>query len=144
MKIQSSDPLKIELGDEEFLDEPADLQLLKNTFKIYIKNIANQLNAIDPKYQLLSPTMDVINDDAKLEAFIKQNLSLTFHEESTLRMARSERDGVTNFRGEVFGVKNLIVADNSIIPFTADGNTSAPDYLIGFTIAHQLLKEDEH
>jgi choline dehydrogenase len=141
VKIQSSDPLKIELGDEEFLDDPADLQLLMNTFKIYIKNIAIKLSAIDPKYQLLSPTMDIINDDAKLEAFIRQNLSLAFHEESTLRMARSEADGVTNFKGEVFGVKNLVVADNSIIPFTADGNTSAPAYLIGFTIAHQLLNE---
>jgi choline dehydrogenase len=85
--------------------------------------------------------MDIINDDVKLEAFIRQNLGLAFHEESTLRMARSEADGVTNFKGEVFGVKNLVVADNSIIPFTADGNTSAPAYLIGFTIAHQLLNE---
>lgn len=67
---------------------------------------------------------------------------MTFHEESTLRMARSASDGVVNFKGEVFGVKNLIVADNSIIPFVADGNTSAPAYLIGLTIAKQLLKED--
>lgn len=143
VQIQSEDPLKIELGDEEFLDNPADLQLLMNTFKIYIKNIATKLNEIDPNYQLLSPTMDVINDDTLLEAFIRQNLSLTFHEESTLRMSDSEVDGVTNFKGEVFGVKDLIVADNSIIPFTADGNTSAPAYLIGFTIAEQLLNEDK-
>ena len=143
VQIQSDDPLKIELGDEEFLDNPADLQLLMDTFKIYIKNIATKLNEIDPNYKLLSPTMDVINDDTLLEAFIRQNLSLTFHEESTLRMSDSEVDGVTNFKGEVFGVKDLIVADNSIIPFTADGNTSAPAYLIGFTIAEQLLKEDK-
>jgi choline dehydrogenase len=43
--------------------------------------------------------------------------------------------------GEVFGVTDLIVADNSIIPFTVDGNTSAPAYLIGLTIARQLLKK---
>jgi choline dehydrogenase len=140
--IQSDDPLKIELGDEEFLDNPADMQLLKNTFKIYIKNIAAKLSAIDPKYQLLSPTVDIINDDARLDSFIRQNLNLTFHEQSTLRMARSAAEGVVDFRGEVFGVRNLVVADNSIIPFIVDGNTSAPAYLIGLTIAKQLLEED--
>lgn len=143
VEIQANDPLKIELGDEGFLDNPDDLELLKNTYKIYIKNIAARLHAIDPKYKLISPTLDIINDDVKLENFIEQNLSLTFHEQSTLRMARSEADGVVNFRGEVFGVKNLVVADNSIIPFTVDGNTSAPSYLIGLTIAQQLLREED-
>lgn len=144
VRIQSDDPLKIELGDEEFLDNPDDLELLKNTFKIYIQNIALQLNLIDPQYQLLSPTLDIINNDVQLENFIRQNLTLTFHEQSTLRMARSAADGVVNFRGEVFGVENLVVADNSIIPFVVDGNTSAPAYLIGLTIAEQLLKEENN
>jgi choline dehydrogenase len=143
VRIQANDPLKIELGDEEFLDNPADVLLLKNTFKVYIKNIAARLNDIDPKYKLLSPTLDIINDDVQLDNFIRQNLSLTFHEQSTLRMARSEDDGVVNFRGEVFGVNNLIIPDNSIIPFVVDGNTSAPAYLIGLTIAQQLLKEKD-
>ncbi len=114
-----------------------------DTFTNYIKNIAIKLSEIDPQYQLLSPTMNIIKNPIQLEAFIRQNLSLTFHEESTLRMSNSEADGVTNFKGEVFGVENLIVADNSIIPFTADGNTSAPAYLIGFTIANRLLFEEE-
>lgn len=67
LQIQSDDPLKIELGDEEFLDNSADLQLLMDTFRIYIKNIAIKLNEIDPNYKLLSPTMDVINDDTLLQ-----------------------------------------------------------------------------
>jgi choline dehydrogenase len=143
VKIESSDPLKIELGNEKFLHNPDDLRLLIDTFQIYVKNIAAELSSIDSNYQLLSPTLDIINDVDKLKAFILQNLSLTFHEESTLRMSDSEADGVTNFKGEVFGIENLVVADNSIIPFTADGNTSAPAYLIGFTIAQQILAEEK-
>lgn len=143
VKIQTDDPLKIELGDEEFLDDQTDLQLLKNTFKTYVVNIAAELSNIDPAYQLLSPTLAIINNDTQLENFIRQNLSLTFHEQSTLRMARSKVDGVVNARGEVFGVENLIVADNSIIPFTVDGNTSATAYLIGLTIARLLLSEKD-
>ncbi|NRT71886.1 GMC family oxidoreductase N-terminal domain-containing protein [Clostridium beijerinckii] len=141
INIQANDPLKIELGDEEFLDNPADMELLKNAFRIYIQNIAKALN---PKYTLISPTLDIINNDTSLENFIRQNLSLTFHEESTLRMAPSKALGVVNFRGEVFGVRNLVVADNSIIPFTVDGNTSAIAYLIGLKIAQQLLEEEDN
>jgi len=43
-------------------------------------------------------------------------------------------------RVAVHGVRNLIVADDSIIPFTVDGNTSAPAFLIGLTITKQLRK----
>jgi choline dehydrogenase len=35
-----------------------------------------------------------------------------------------------------------VIADASIIPFTVDGNVSAAAYLIGYTIAMQLLKEN--
>ena len=75
-----------------------------------------------------------------MESFIRQNLTLTFHEQSTLRMARSAAQGVVNARGEVFGVEGLVVADNSIVPFTVDRNTSATSYLICLTIAQQLLR----
>ena len=60
-----------------------------DTFTNYIKNIAIKLSEIDPQYQLLSPTMNIIKNPIQLEAFIRQNLSLTFHEESTLRMSNS-------------------------------------------------------
>jgi choline dehydrogenase len=89
-------------------------------------------------------TVDIIDNDARLDSFIRQNLNLTFHEMSTLRMARSAADGVTNFRGEVFGVSNLVVADNSIIPFVVDGNTQASAYLIGLTVARQILQQDRY
>lgn len=140
IKIQADDPLKIELGNEGFLNNPADMALLKSTFQIYIKTIAKRLNAIDPEYKLISPTEDIINDDIALENFIKERLGLMYHEQGALRMAPSAETGVVNQCGEVFGVRDLIVADNSIIPFIVDGNPVAAAYLIGLTIAQQLLK----
>lgn len=137
--IQSNDPLKIELGNEGYLSNPDDMELLKNTFRIYIQSVAGKLNNIDPQYQLISPTIDIINDDRKLENFIRQNVGLMYHEQGTVRMAESPINGVVNYRGEVFGVKDLIVADNSIIPFTVDSTTVAPAYLIGLAIAQQIL-----
>jgi choline dehydrogenase len=138
IKIQSKDPLQIVLADEGFLKNPEDLEAVKNIYKIYIRNIAARLTDIDPAYRLISPTPDIIDDDMQLEGFIKENFDHNHHQQGSLRMAPLSKAGVVNRRGEVHGVKNLIVADDSIIPFTVDGNTSAPAFLIGLTIAQQL------
>lgn len=134
IKIQSDDPLKIVLANEGFLDNRADLEAVKSIYKIFIKNIASRLSAIDPAYQLKSPSLDNINDDAKLEDFIKENFEHNHHQQSSLRMAPLSKGGVVDQYGRVYGVKDLIVADDSIIPFTVDGNTSAPAFLIGYTL----------
>lgn len=137
--LQNNDPLKIVLADEGFLDNAADLEAVKNIYRIYIKNIASELARIDPAYQLMSPSLSVIDDDAELEQFIKQNFEHNHHQQSSLRMAPLDKGGVVDRRGRVYGVRGLVVADDSIIPFTVDGNTTAPAYLIGYTIARQLL-----
>ena len=49
---------------------------------------------------------------------------------------------MVNSRGKVCGVKDLIVADTSIITFAVDGNTSATTYPIGLTITQKLLEEE--
>ncbi len=59
IKLQNNDPLKIVLADEGFLSNPKDMEAVKNIYKIYVKNIAAELAAIDPSYQLVSPTLDV-------------------------------------------------------------------------------------
>lgn len=141
IKIQGNDPLKIVLADEGFLANPADLEAIKYIYRIYIKDIAAELAHIDPMYRLISPTPDVIDDDGKLEEFIKQNFAHNHHQQGALRMAPLDKGGVVDDRGLVHGVKNLVVADDSIIPFTVDGNTSASAYLIGLTIVQQLLRQ---
>ncbi len=140
IRIQSNDPLQIVLADEALLKNPDDLGAVKNIYQTYIRNIAAQLQAIDPAYRLISPTPDIINDDARLEEFIKENFAHNHHQQGSLRMAPLRNGGVVDRRGAVHGVRDLIVADDSIIPFTVDGNTSAPAFLIGLTIAEQLRK----
>jgi choline dehydrogenase len=137
--IQDNDPLKVILGDQGYLADPADLETFKHTYKVYLKGIAEQLAAIDPNYQLVSPSMDVINDDAKLEQHIKETVGAGFHPQSMNRMGPDPQSGVVDAKGHVYGVEDLVVADDTIIPFTVDGNTSAPAFFIGSTIAEQLL-----
>ncbi|MEF2244694.1 GMC family oxidoreductase [Paenibacillus sp. IITD108] len=137
--IQSKDPLNIVLADEGFLQYLEDMEAVKNIFTIYIKDIAAELAKIDSSYQLVSPDLATIENEERLEAFIKENFDHNHHQQSFLRMAPLSKGGVVDRFGKVHGVKNLIVADASIIPFTVDGNTSAAAYLIGYTIARHLL-----
>lgn len=141
VKIQNNDPLKIVLADEGFLNNTADMESIKNIYKVYIKNIAAVLSWVDPKYQLISPSLETINDDQKLEMYLKNNISTTHHIQGTLRMAPNAESGVVDAGGHVYGVRNLVVADDSIAPFASDGNTSAPAFFIGANIAEQLLRE---
>ncbi len=131
------------LADEGFLTDSEDLEAIKNIYKIYIKNIATQLSTIDSAYQLVSPTLDILSDDNELEEFIKENFGHNHHQQGALRMAPLNRGGVVDRKGHVHGVNDFVVADDSIIPFTVDGNTSAPAYLIGLTIARQLKRLDK-
>lgn len=139
--IQNKDPLTITLGDQGYLTDPADLKTFMYTYKVYIRRIAEQLAAIDPTYELLTPSMEIIQDDHKLEAFIRDSMGHGFHPQSMNRMHPDPTKGVVDARGHVHGVQNLVIADDTIIPYTVDGNTSAPAFLIGATIAEQLLEE---
>ncbi|PIC80771.1 dehydrogenase [Sporosarcina sp. P18a] len=142
VRIQNGDPLKIALADADFLNKRSDLETIKNIYRVYIKNIAKELSNIDSHYQLVTPTLETIHDDNKLELFIHENLGPTHHIQGTLRMAPNEENGVVNATGEVYGVKDLIVADDSIAPFVSDGNTSAPAFFIGGNIAEHLVRQD--
>lgn len=144
INIQNNDPLKIVLADEGYLSNPKDLQVIKAVYRNYIKNIASRLSKIDSAYRLISPTIDVIDDDEKLEEYIKNNFGHPHHQQSSLSMGPLNNGGVVDNYGRVYGVSNLIVADASILPFSIDGNTSAAAYLVGYTIAKQLLANNTY
>lgn len=55
-------------------------------------------------------------------------------------MAPVDQGGVVNSRGQVYGVENLYVADDSIVPFPMDGTPMATAYLIAMNIARLLLE----
>ncbi|MBS0656233.1 MAG: GMC family oxidoreductase [Verrucomicrobia bacterium] len=140
--IQSSDPFQIPLVDDRAFSNPADLETFKEIFRVYIKEIANQLNANDPLYNLVAPSEAVIDDDAALEAYILSTLDHTHHWTGSCQMGRSDRDGVTDKRGKVFGVKRLRVIDDSIAPFIPDGNTQACAYMLARRIGEDIAKRD--
>lgn len=140
--IKSADPLVPPVIDLREFSDPSDLLLYHSVFKHYIKRIHFALREIDPLYQLIVPPPDIIDDDALLLTFIKESVASNQCFQSHCRMARLEQGGgVVDNTGRVHGVENLIVADDSIVPFAMDGTPMASAYLIAANIARLLVSE---
>lgn len=140
IRIQSSDPVQVSLVDNNYLNDPNgyDLQSYVLAFQKYIQPIATALAAIDPDYQLISPTAF---DTESLQNYIMSTFDHTHHWRGSNSMRKSLEDGgVVDPTGNVFGVKDLVVCDNSVIPLMSDGNTCAPVYLTAAIIAKHLIE----
>ncbi|CUI16127.1 hypothetical protein PNK_0499 [Candidatus Protochlamydia naegleriophila] len=59
-------------------------------------------------------------------------------------MTPLEQGGVVDSKGHVYGVKNLIVADNSIVPLCIDGSPVVTGYLIGASVAELLIEDNKY
>jgi choline dehydrogenase-like flavoprotein len=138
VSINSADPLAPPVIDTGVLSDPSDLTLLISAFQTYILNINTALQTIDPQYQLIFPDPAIIDDMSLLTAFIQDQIDPTMHFQSHCRMAPLSQGGVVDSTGRVYGVQNLIVADNSIVPQCMDGSPMASAYLIAANIARLL------
>jgi choline dehydrogenase-like flavoprotein len=143
VSINSPDPLAppvINLGE---LSNPEDLLLYQQTLQIYVKAINQALQAIDPQYQLIYPNPAILDDPALVTAFIRAGVQSNQSFQSHCRMAPLEQGGVVDSTGHVYGVQNLLVADDSIVPQPMDGSTMATAYLIAANIAQILIDANQ-
>lgn len=139
VSINSPNPLDPPVINQGEFTNSEDLQLYVHAFQNYVQNINLALQAIDPFYQLVFPDPAILNDPDLIRAFVKDQVGSNQHFQSHCRMAPIEQGGVVDSTGHVYGVQNLIVADNSIVPQNMDGSPMASAYLIGANIA-RLLK----
>jgi choline dehydrogenase-like flavoprotein len=139
IEITSSDPFHEPAMNLGVFSNSADLDLYVSGFQNYIKGINEQLHLIDPEYEMLYPDPTILNDTPKLIDFIKKEVGSNMHFQSHCRMAPLDQGGVVDNTGHVYGVQNLIVADDSIVPVNMDGSPMATAYLISANIANLLL-----
>lgn len=140
VQIQSRDPLRFSLADNNYFGDPLDVQAFMAAIRTYVVQIGRQLHAIDSAYALLDPDQATIDSDDALKQWIYANFDHTHHWCGSCRMATSAKDGVVDSQGRVFGVERLRVADVSTAPVVPDGNTCAPAYVVAETVARAVLR----
>lgn len=138
VSINSANPLAPPVVDLGELSNPDDLELYKSALKIYVKNINLALHEIDPEYELLYPDPAILDDDVLLTEFIKFQVASNQSFQCHCRMAPLAQGGVVDGTGHVYGVQNLIIADDSILPVPMDGSTMSTAYLVAMNIARIL------
>lgn len=140
MRLSSFNPFEPPVIDNGIFSNPADLALFVQAYQIYLKNISDALHAIDDEYKLIYPPLELLNDTELLTTFIKEAAMSNQCWQSHCRMAPLNQGGVVDSFGKVYGVENLFVADDSIVPIAMDGTPMASAYLIAANIARLLLQ----
>jgi choline dehydrogenase len=79
---------------------------------------------------------------AELENFIRDSVVTYWHQTCTAKMGRDSMS-VVDSNLKVYGIENLRIADGSIMPRVATGNTMAPCVIIGER-AGEILKADHN
>lgn len=137
--IDSPSPLDPPVIDFEVFSNDEDMNLYIQGFRQYIAKINETLRKQDPRYALLLPDSDTINDTEALKEYIRANVRSNQSFQSHCQMAPRSKGGVVNSRGRVYGTDNLYVADDSIVPLNGmDGTTMATAYLVAANIARML------
>lgn len=76
--------------------------------------------------EVFSPPVNIHDNDAALEEFVRSSCKTTYHPVGTCRMGIHTTESVVNLNLQVHGVENLAVIDCSVFPSIPSGNTNAP------------------
>lgn len=137
-------------SDRVFVPAEGDIDHLvyMNAVKEYVCKLRDEYQGngtgpvVDTSYEMLNPPYSICSDDVALAAWVTANVNTQGHHwTSSARMGKAG-DGisVTNSRGSVWGVTGLTLCDDSILPWSHDGNTQAPAYLVGHIIGNELAE----
>src|SRR5215467_13377715 len=132
---QPADPVRIEAN---YLSDPDDPKAAFACVEL-CREIGNS-NALRPFVR-----REIIPDKLerpKLENYIRDTAFSFWHQTSTAKMGRDEMS-VVDGDLRVYGVKNLRIADGSVMPRVTTGNTMAPCVIIGERAAEIIRGEHE-
>jgi choline dehydrogenase len=80
-----------------------------------------------------------VGSRAALQAFVRNNTSISFHPIGTCKMGLEQESAVVDANLRVHGIENLWVADASIIPRPLSANINAACMMIGAKLGKQLV-----
>ncbi len=127
VRLASRDVADAPLIDPAFLSDPRDMALLKKGVKAMYRIMETPPLT---KYKGRDRNPVDLDDDAALDAIIRNRADTIYHPVGTARMG-SDADAVCDPQLRVRGVDGLYVADACVMPRLVSGNTNAPSIMIG-------------
>lgn len=119
-----------------YLKHEADVKALTEAVGI-IRRIAGQ-----PSFSHLN-LAELAPGEAPLEDFIRSQCSTLWHPAGTCKMGK-DTHAVVDARLKVHGIKNLRVADASVMPVVTSGNTVASCFMIGERAAEMITQDNQN
>ena len=110
----------------------------KNSKAAVVERADGPLYAPDDKDGRIEYTAE---DDKAIEQKVREIVSTTWHSLGTCKMAPREKDGVVDGKLNVYGVKNLKLADLSVPPENVGANTGNTAFLVGEKAADIIVGE---
>ena len=127
VRLASNKTTDAPLIDPAFLSDDRDLTLLKKGVKTMYRIMEAPPMT---NYRGRDRHPIDLDDDAALEALIRDRADTIYHAVGTARMGADD-NAVCDPKLRVRGVEGLYVADASIMPKLISGNTNAPSIMIG-------------
>ena len=145
--LQDNNPLSHPLIDPNYISNPYDEKKLVEAIKIGRSFFSTTIisNLTEDQMTEISPGYNIADDQALLN-WAKENSKTDFHPTSTCKMGNNfDNDDmvVVDKRLRVRNVKNLRIADGSIIPTLISGNPNQITMIIGLKAA-DMIKEDNY
>ncbi|MEZ5343468.1 MAG: GMC family oxidoreductase [Acidimicrobiales bacterium] len=131
--ITSADPTAMPHIDHRYLSDPEGHDLA-----VMVDGLARANEMLDHP-AVAAHVGDAVTDASTVEA-VRAQVAHYYHPVGTAAMgADSDPMAACDARGRVRGLRNVVVADASLIPRTPRGNTNLPAIMIGERIADFLL-----
>ena len=140
VRLRSSDPKDAALFTANAFSDPQDLDTLVRGVSLSIK-IAEQPALQKLTKQRLLPEPGIEKDATELRDFVLNNAKTVYHPAGTAKLGSDDdKMAALDLKLNVRGVRNLRVADASVMPILVSGNTNAPTMMIAKRAVEFILQ----
>ncbi len=136
LRLKSSNPADRPIVDARFLSHSDDVKALAHGIEL-AREIGNSAAMRDFVKREIAPAQKLTGQD--MENFVRDGATTYFHQAGTCRMGKDDK-AVVDAKLRVNGIKNLRIADSSVMPRIASVATMASCVLIGERMAEILTQ----
>ena len=140
LRLQSTDPRQQPILDYNLLDDPFDLQRMRESVRLSDSLLSHAAfsDIIERRY---APSDETLNDDDLLDDWMLHEVFTAHHISSTCKMGPpSDPLAVCDQYGRVYGVERLRLVDASMMPDTVRANLNVTVMTMGEKVA-DFIKE---